>query len=140
MAKTKEQELILLKYAFTFSKLLSLNDINETNDKAEEKEEKKAKVDKDKKEPIKQLGQLSVDTELRPATLSDIFLGRSNLKATTIILILKSLGRSYTEFAEIFDNIPEKDLVHIISTTSFIFLTLSIKAFNSSSVMEYSGL
>ena len=118
MAKTKDQELILLKYAFTFSKLLGLFAINETEEGTEEKEEKKGKVAKSKKEPITQLGQLSAETELRPATISDIFLGRSNLKATTINLILKTLGKSYTEFGEVFDNIPEKEFSEFKSRIS----------------------
>ena len=118
MAKSREQELILLKYAFTFSTLLELNNVSEIEDNPESKVEKKVKTEKGKKKPITQLGQLSADTEFRPATLSAIFLGRSDLKATTIILILKSLERSYTEFAEIFDNIPEKDFSEFKSKIS----------------------
>ncbi len=99
MVKAKEQELILLKYALALTKLLDLNF----------KEE--GKIQKGKKKQISSLGQLSVDTEFRPATLSNIFLGRSNLKAVTIVLILRSLGRSYTEFAEQFDHISEKEFL-----------------------------
>lgn len=101
MVKAREQELILLKYALAFTRLLDLNGQDEYGGKNQ----------KGKKQRVSTLGQLSVDTELRPATLSNIFLGRSNLKATTIIQILKSLGRTYTEFAEQFDDISDKEVL-----------------------------
>lgn len=100
MAKVKEHEQILLKYALAFTKLLELN-AQEVN---------MGKALKSRKQKVTNLGQLSVDTELRPATLSNIFLGRSNLKAVTITQILKSLGRSYSEFAEHFDHITDKEI------------------------------
>lgn len=98
MVSSKENELILLRHAIAFTKLLELN--AKTNIK-----EKKGTSSK-----IINLAQLSIDTELRPATLSGIFLGRSNLKATTIIQILNSLGRSYSEFALVYEKISEKDI------------------------------
>ena len=100
MLKTKEQQLILEKYALAFSRLLDQNIQENSADNTK----------KLKKKLITNLGQLSVDTELRPATLSDIFSGKSNLKAVTIVLILKSLGKSYLEFAEQFEKITDKDV------------------------------
>lgn len=100
MVKAKEQEQILLKYALALSKLLELN-VLEAN---------AVKGQRSSKQKVTSLGQLSVDTELRPATLSSIFLGRSNLKAVTVVRILKSLGRSYSEFAEQFDKLTDKDI------------------------------
>lgn len=101
MAKGKEKELIQLKYAIAFTKLLELNI----------KGGEEVKPQKNRRKPVTSLSQLSIDTEFRPATLSNIFLGRSNLQAVSINLILKSLGRSYTEFGEQFDKITEKEVV-----------------------------
>lgn len=104
MLKAREKEQILLKYALAFSKLLELNF----------QENREGKIPR-KRQRVSTLGELSIDTELRPATLSNIFLGRSNLKAITILQILKSLGRSYTEFANQFDNLSEKELAEFKS-------------------------
>jgi hypothetical protein len=102
MAKTREQERIQLKFAIAFARLLQMNIKESEEDKPHKRNRKKL---------VTSLSQLSIDTEFRPATLSNIFLGRSNLKAHTINLIITSLGRSYTELGQQLDSISEKEII-----------------------------
>jgi len=101
MAKNEEQVRVLLKYGLAFTKLL------------EENQAKKVANDKAGIQDVKlssSLGGLSSETGLRKATLSVIFAGKSNLEALTINLILKGLGKSFTQFSNYYDNLTDGDL------------------------------
>ncbi len=96
-----EQNYIQLKYGLAFSKLLV------ENKKIKTRNEKNNIEDFNLNHS---LGKISSDTGLRVATLSDIFSGKSNPKGVTIELILKSLGKTLSQFAKYYDNFEEDDI------------------------------
>ena len=104
MAKNTEQEHLRYKYALALKKLL------ENNKKQKEYNEKKG---------IENLNldysysTISSTTGLRPATISNIISGISEMKIYTLDLILASLGTSYTQFGKILDKLTtEKILIY----------------------------
>ncbi len=100
MIQGKEDLLIRLKFGIVFSMFLE-----------EAKSKKEAVQDKKSLKGLNtSFGELSSHTGLRAATLTDIFSGRSNPKATSVILILESFGKSFEEFGKYFDNISNEDI------------------------------
>lgn len=96
-----EQNYIQLKFGLAFSRLL------------EENKKLKTRNEKNNIEDVNlnhSLGKISSDTGLRVATLSEIFSGKSNPKGVTIELILKSLGKTLSQFAKYYDNLKEDDI------------------------------
>lgn len=97
MAKSKEQIHIQLKYALAFRKLMN--------------EHRLKSLEGEKGEDIvNSFDKLDSITRLRKATLLDIFWGKSNPSATSIVLIIEALGKTYAEFGLVYDNITEKEI------------------------------
>jgi hypothetical protein len=101
MAKSKEQEEVMIKYAYAFNMLLQEN--------KDQKRENKRLGFKDIK-LISSLGGISSEARLRKATLTEIFAGTSNPEALTIELILKALRKNFAQFSAYFDNVAATDL------------------------------
>ncbi|GAA4736860.1 hypothetical protein [Flavisolibacter ginsenosidimutans] len=102
MAKNKEQVYVKYKYALAFKLLL------DKNKKQRKRNDKKGVVDMNLDDSY---GKISSTTGLRPATLSEALSGLSEVKATTIDLILNSLGASYAQFGKIMDNLTEEKII-----------------------------
>lgn len=102
MAKNKEQEFLKYKYALALKRLLENN-----------KKQKEFNL----KNGIENLnldysyGTISSSTGLRPATISNIISGISEMKIYTLDLILGSLGISYSEFGTILDNVTNEKVL-----------------------------
>ncbi|SEI39633.1 Helix-turn-helix [Dyadobacter koreensis] len=79
-------------------------------------EENKILADTNKKDHYKDLTlihsqlQISVETGLRPATLTSIFNGDSNPTITSVIQILTALKKTFVEFGNLYENIPESEI------------------------------
>lgn len=101
MAKSEEQELINYRYALAFHKLITSN-------------KKKAKANKKKglnDFPLDDsYGKLSSSTGLRPATISNIISGLSDLKASTIYLLLSALNKTYKQFGTVMDTLSDEEV------------------------------
>ncbi|HUZ60450.1 MAG TPA: hypothetical protein VMU83_16895 [Hanamia sp.] len=99
--ENKEQEYVKYKYALGLKSLLESN-----------KEQK----DYNLKNAIEDLNldysysTISSTTGLRPATISEIISGISEMKIYTLDLILGSLGSSYTQFGEILDRLTKEEI------------------------------
>lgn len=102
MTKNKEQEFLKYKYALALKRLLENN-----------KKQKEFNL----KNGIENLnldysyGTISSRTGLRPATISNIISGISEMKIYTLDLILGSLGISYSEFGTIIDNVTNEEVL-----------------------------
>jgi DNA-binding phage protein len=101
MANNEEKEIILLKFAWSFNRLLRENKSLKSENKTAGRKDIKL---------VSSLGGLSSETGLRKATLSAIFSGISNPEALTVVVILKALNKSFSQFSTYFDNITPKDL------------------------------
>ena len=55
-------------------------------------------------------GKISSSTNLRKATISEVFSGISEMKAYTMFQILNSLGKTYTQFGRIMDKITDAEV------------------------------
>jgi transcriptional regulator with XRE-family HTH domain len=102
MVKNKEQEFLKFKYALALKNLLESN-----------KKQKESNL----KNGIENLNldysyaRISSTTGLRPATISNIISGISEMKIYTLDLILGSLGVSYTEFGKILDELSSQEVL-----------------------------
>jgi transcriptional regulator with XRE-family HTH domain len=102
MVKNKEQEFLKFKYALALKNLLESN-----------KKQKESNL----KNGIENLNldysyaRISSTTGLRPATISNIISGISEMKIYTLDLILGSLGVSYTEFGKILDELSSEEVL-----------------------------
>jgi transcriptional regulator with XRE-family HTH domain len=100
--KNKEQEFLKFKYALALKKILESN-----------KKQKEFNL----KNGIENLNldysyaTISSTTGLRPATISNIISGISEMKIYTLDLILGSLGVYYTEFGKILDKLSEEEIL-----------------------------
>ncbi len=101
MAKLEEEKYIKIKFGLAFSKLLADNKRDKENNL------ENGIVDM---ELNYTLGKISIDTGLRVATLSDIFSGKSNPKAVTIVMILISLGKTLSDLASYYDSLTENEI------------------------------
>ena len=101
MDKTPEQELLQLKFGLAFSKIL------EANKRIAQKNKKKGI---DSKNINDSYGKISSSTGLRPASISEIISGKSNLKVSTMDALLSALGKSYSEFGKILDKITDGEI------------------------------
>ena len=103
MAKNKEQEYLKYKYALALKILLENN---------------KKQKDFNLKNSIENLNldysysTISSTTGLRPATISNIISGISEMKIYTLDLILGSLGVSYTRFGRILDKLTRQEILN----------------------------
>jgi len=101
MVKNEEQQFLKFRYALALKNLLENN-----------KKQKEFNL----KNGIENLnldysyGKISSTTGLRPATISNIISGISEMKIYTLDLILGSLGISYTEFGKMLDNVPQQEI------------------------------
>ena len=97
----KERKYAQLKVAMVLTRLL---------------EENKMLADRNKKDHYKDLTlvhsqlQISVETGLRPATLTSIFNGESNPTMASVIQILRTLKKTVVEFGNLYDNISESEI------------------------------
>jgi hypothetical protein len=101
MVAANEKELINYRYALAFKKLIEDN-------------KKKALRQKKKGEDFQlddSYGKISSSTGLRPATISNLISGLSDIKASTIALLLESLGRTYSQFGKIMDGLTEHEVM-----------------------------
>lgn len=102
MAKSREQEFIQFKYALALYRLLLDNKAKAIEIK------KKGKEDVQLADSI---GSLSSTTGLRKATISYILSGLSDIKGSTLDLLLDGLGKSYSQFAKYIDSFSEADVL-----------------------------
>ncbi len=105
MVESKDEKLIRLKIGIVFSKLLQ-----------EVKEDMRLakSCGKSTRHFNTSFGKLSSDTGLRAATLTEIFLGKSNPKATSIVLVLNSLGKSLEQFGQYFEMLSDNEVQDFI--------------------------
>ncbi|MGN6268187.1 MAG: hypothetical protein ACTHM5_21095 [Ginsengibacter sp.] len=102
MVKNEEKKFLKFKYALALKSLLENN-----------KKQKEFNL----KNGIENLnldysyGKISSTTGLRPATISNIISGISEMKIYTLDLILGSLGVSYTEFGKILDKVSQQEIL-----------------------------
>lgn len=95
-----------LKLACALNKLLLIN---------------KKKHLKNKKEGINDLSldhsydKISSRTGLRLATISDVFSGKSDVKISTIELLLESMGFSYAKLGSVMDKISNEEVTEYIN-------------------------
>ncbi|WP_276504448.1 hypothetical protein [Terrimonas pollutisoli] len=102
MVKNEEQVYVKYRYALALRKLLDKN--------------KRQKLRNDKlgikdKDLDHSYSAISSSTGLRPATLSSILTGTSEIKAYTLFLILNSLGVSFAHFGRVFDALTEAEVI-----------------------------
>lgn len=99
MAKSKEDLEIQMKYAIAFRKLMN--------------EHRKKWIEGDSGPSVlNSYDKLCLETELRKATLLDIFWGKSNPSSITVSKIITSLGKTHKEFGALFDGVTEEDLTN----------------------------
>lgn len=102
MAANKEQENLKYKYALALRNLLENN-----------KKQKEFNL----KNNIENLNldysyaTISSSTGLRPATISNIISGLSEMKIFSLDLILCSLGVPYTQFGKILDKLTKEEIL-----------------------------
>jgi len=102
MGKDIQQELINFRYGLAFHKLIESN---------------KRQVGLNKKKGVTHIklddsyGKLSSSTGLRPATISAIVGGQSDVKGSTVFLLLNALGKTYTQFGRLMDKITDEDVL-----------------------------
>jgi len=92
MATSKEQEILQLKFGYAFKKFIESNKRIVLLNKKKGKES--GNIDDS-------YGKISSSTGLRPASISDIVSGKSNMKISTINALLESMGKSYTALGKI---------------------------------------
>ncbi len=102
MVKNEDQEFLKFKYALALKNLLENN---------------KKQKEFNRKNGIENLNldysyaTISSTTGLRPATISNIISGISEMKIYTLDLILGSLTISYTEFGKILDKLTTEEIL-----------------------------
>lgn len=102
MATLSEQELLQLKFGLAFKKILESN----------KKETRKNMIQRKELNNIDDsYGKISSSTGLRPASISYIISGKSNMKISTMTLLLEALGKSYTDLGKILDRITENEVL-----------------------------
>lgn len=98
MIKSEEQIFIQYKYGLALKKLLDAN----------KKEAAKAASDERIDDSY---NKISNSTSLRKATISNALSGLSEVKAYTLHQILTSLGKSYTQFGKIMDQLSDAEVL-----------------------------
>lgn len=107
MTKNQEQQYLKYKYALALKSLLENN-----------KKQKGFNL----KNEIEDLNldysysTISSTTGLRPATISNIISGISEMKIYTLDLILDSLGVTYTQFGRKLDKLTKEDILNYKET------------------------
>lgn len=98
----EDKKYLKLKIALTLNKLLSENKVQALSDKKH-----------GKKDPnlIHSLLQLSIETGLRPASISSIFNGDSTPSMLSVLQILSKLDKSLILFSKCFENISEIEML-----------------------------
>lgn len=97
MIKSEEQIFIQYKYGLALKKLLAAN-------KKEAAKGVNMEVIDDS------YNKISSSTNLRKATISNVLSGLSEVKAYTLHQILSSLGKSYTQFGKIMDQLSDAEV------------------------------
>lgn len=99
MVKSEEQILNQYRYALALRMLLELN----------KKAVKKGLRNETNLDDS--YNKISSSTNLRKATISEALSGLSEIKAFTIHQILTSLGKTYTQFGKIIDQLSDSDIM-----------------------------
>ena len=102
MPKTEEQIFINYKYALALKKLF------DRVKKTAARNKKNGQVGSSLDDSY---DKISSRTGLRQATISDAFNGKSEMKASTIDLILSSLRKNYTQFGRVMDKLTEEEIL-----------------------------
>ncbi len=102
MAKFDEQDITKGRYGLAIKKLIDKN--------------KRLKLNNDKKGIETRgidysYGTIASSTGLRPATISNIINGVSDIKGNTLQLLLRSLGVSMSQFGKVFDCISDDEVI-----------------------------
>lgn len=85
---------IKLKTILSLKKLLLINRSSKSDDEA-------------MADSYEKIGR---NTQLRKATITAIFTGRSNPRAETLILVIKGMGFTLIDFAKIYETITDKEI------------------------------
>src|SRR5690606_19492121 len=95
--KKQIEDIIKIKIAISLRKLLNRNKSNVSR-----KENRKDNVDSYEK--------ISMNADIRKATVSSAFNGETRTSMTTLILIIEAMEYNLKDFAEVYDKITENEI------------------------------